>query len=82
MVRATPQPQERHVDAPQTTPVFTGLVTIGEIFGRSRWTIRRWVAHENFPAAKLPNGEFATTLPLISEWLLERARKNGEKRDA
>ena len=70
------------MDAPQTATVFTGLATIGGVFGRSRWTIRRWVAHEGFPAAKLPNGEFATTLPLISEWLLERARKSGENHGA
>ena len=69
------------MDAPQTTSVFTGLATIGAVFGRSRWTIRRWVAHEGFPAAKLPNGEYATTPTLIDRWLLERARKSSENHD-
>lgn len=55
--------------------VFTGLDNIGQPFNRSGRTIKRWILHERFPAARLPNNEWVTTLPLISEWVLARARK-------
>ena len=30
--------------------VIVGLESIGEVFGRTRWTIRRWIEREGFPA--------------------------------
>ena len=30
-----------------------GLDAIGELFGRSRYTIRRWIEHQDFPASCL-----------------------------
>lgn len=68
------------MNATHQDPVYTGLATIGSLFGRSRWTIARWIARENFPAGQLPDGTHATTLPLISAWLLERTQKPGEPR--
>ena len=53
--------------------VIVGLVAIGKLFGRTRWTIRRWIATEDFPAAQLPDGTWTTTLSLIDRWLLDRA---------
>jgi hypothetical protein len=63
------------------TGIIEGLDGIGAFFNRSRWTIRRWIASEGFPAARLPNDEWVTTLPLISQWVLERARKTEELRN-
>ena len=34
--------------------------------------IRRWIYQENFPAACLPNGQWATSHTLIDRWLLAR----------
>jgi hypothetical protein len=66
------------MDALQTGPVFVGLDNIGRAFQRSRWTIRRWIANEGFPAARLPNDEWVTTQTLIDQWVQERARKRGK----
>jgi hypothetical protein len=64
------------MDSNLTGPVLVGLNAMGAAFRRSRWTIRRWIDTEDFPAARLPNGEWTTTLPLIDEWVLARARKS------
>ncbi len=45
------------MEATQYGPVLVGLTAIGALFQRSRWTARRWIADEDFPAARLPNGE-------------------------
>ncbi len=63
------------MDATQHGPVLVGLTSIGAPFQRSRWTVRRWIDNEDFPAARLPNGEWATTLSLIDGWVLARAGK-------
>ncbi len=76
MVRAPLMQPRCAMNATQNNTVFTGLVTIGALFGRSRWTVKRWIKTEGFPAGQLPDGTHATTLPLISEWVLERARKS------
>jgi len=55
--------------------VVTGLDEIGTVFGRSRWTIRRWIAWEGFPAAKLPDGTWVVTLAAIDRWLTDRAHR-------
>jgi len=54
-------------------PVVVGLDSIGRLFGRTRWTIARWIREEDFPAAWLPNGQWCTTTTLIDRWLLDRA---------
>ncbi len=54
-------------------PILVGLDAIGAAFQRSRWTIRRWIDEEDFPAAWLPNGQWCTTTTLIDQWLLDRA---------
>jgi len=59
--------------------VCRGLEAIGAAFGRSRWTMARWVKEENFPAGKLPNGEHITTPTLVDQWILQRAQKSGEE---
>ena len=59
---------------PSSKPLIVGLVAIGEIFGRHRETIARWVRVEDFPAAKLPNGTYCTSPSLIDEWLRARCR--------
>ena len=43
-------------------PVIVGLEAIGAQFGRTRRTIRRWIAPEGFPASRLPDGAGTTTL--------------------
>ncbi len=55
-----------------SSPVV-GLDAIGQLFGRTRWTIRRWIDEEDFPAAWLPNGQWCTSTTLIDQWLLDRA---------
>ena len=62
-----------------TSPVVVGLTNIGRLFGRSRWTIKRWVDGEGFPAAMLPDRSYVTTLSLINEWILERAEEQEDE---
>ncbi len=63
---------------PSTHPTpsgpVVGLDAIGRLFCRSRWTVKRWIDEEGFPAAWLPNGEWCTTTTLIDQWLLNRAK--------
>ena len=63
-----------HMNAnpPQSDPLIFGLANIGEVFGKSRWTIRRWIEHQGFPAAKLPDGHWVTDRELIRRWILVR----------
>ncbi len=58
-------------------PIVVGLDAIGELFGRSRWTIRRWI-DEGFPAAFIGN-TWITTYTLIDRWILERAAEQEEE---
>ncbi len=60
-------------------PVFVGLDAIGELFGRSRDTIRRWIYHQGFPASQLPDGSWTTSLTLIDGWLMERAEEEEDE---
>jgi hypothetical protein len=55
-----------------TPPVIVGLEAIGAVFGRTRWTIRRWIEREGFPATQLPDGTWTTTQSLIEQWLRDR----------
>jgi hypothetical protein len=48
------------------------LAEIGKLFGKSRWTIRRWIDREGFPACKLPDGHWVTDRELIRRWILAR----------
>jgi len=52
--------------------VIVGLDAIGTVFGRTRWTIRRWIDQESFPASQLPDGTWTTTQSLIEQWLRDR----------
>ena len=52
--------------------MIIGLQQIGEIFGVSRWSVARWIRHHGFPAARLPDGRWFTTMNLIEAWILER----------
>ena len=54
------------------TPVIVGLEDIGAQFGRTRWTIRRWIEREGFPASRLPDGAWVTSLALIDRWIMDR----------
>ena len=59
-----------------TTPnVIVGLEAIGAVFGRTRWTIRRWIEREGFPASQLPDGTWTTTQSQIEQWLKARMAK-------
>jgi hypothetical protein len=63
----------QHDNAPSDqTGLLIGLTAIGRLFGRSRWTIRRWIEREAFPACKLPNGSWITDLVLIRAWIMAR----------
>ncbi len=55
--------------------ILVGLDAIGAAFQRSRWTIRRWIEHEGFPAAQHPDCTWVTTHSLIDRWLLSRANE-------
>jgi len=68
------------MEATQYGPVLVGLTAIGALFQRSRWTARRWIADEDFPAARLPNGEWTTTLSLIDGWILARAQETAAEK--
>ncbi len=57
------------------SPVIVGLDAIGAIFSRTRWTIRRWIDHEDFPASRLPDGTWTTSQTLIDAWLQSRMAK-------
>ena len=59
-------------------PVIVGLEAIGALFGRTRWTIRRWIEREGFPASRLPDGAWVTTPTLIDRWVLDRVTKQSE----
>ena len=48
------------------------------LFGRTRWTIRRWIEREGFPASRLPDGAWVTTPTLIDRWVLDRVTKQSE----
>jgi hypothetical protein len=66
-------------------PIIIGLDAMGELFGRTRQTIARWVRTQNFPAARLPTGEWMTTPSLIDAWILARTEADpycGPKPDA
>jgi hypothetical protein len=52
--------------------VIVGLDEIGSLFGRSRWAIARWIRTQGFPAARLPDGQWFTTMGLIEAWTMER----------
>jgi len=54
--------------------VIVGLESIGEVFGRTRWTIRRWIDQESFPASRLPDGTWTTTQSLVEQWIQGRGR--------
>ena len=49
---------------PPASPVIVGLEAIGEVFGRTRWIIRRWIEREGFPASRLPDGTWTTSQTL------------------
>ena len=68
------------MNAPTPTPggPVVGLDAIGQLFGRTRWTIRRWISEHGFPAAQLPDGTWVTTNSLIDRWLLSRAEDEPE----
>jgi len=55
--------------------VLVGLDNIGAAFGRSRWTIRRWIAEEGFPACQLPDKSWAVSQGAIDRWLANRAKR-------
>ncbi len=66
------------MNAQAPASVIVGLDAIGALFGRTRWTIRRWIEREGFPASRLPDGAWVTTLTLINQWVLNRVTKQGE----
>ena len=70
------------MNAPAQTPAsgpVVSLATIGNLFGRSRHTIRRWIEKEGFPAARLPDGTWASSYGLIDKWLLDRAEAQRDR---
>ena len=51
---------------------IVGLEQIAALFGKSRWSVARWIRNAGFPAARLPDGTWFTTRSLIDAWVLER----------
>ena len=64
------------------TGVIVGLDEIGNLFGRSRWAIARWIRTQGFPAARLPDGKWFTTIGLIEAWTMERHARDPLVRQA
>ena len=60
--------------------LIIGLENIGVAVGRSRWTVRRWIYHESFPACRLPDGVYATSSTLIDGWVSARAAADMERK--
>ena len=56
--------------------VVVGLDQIGRLFGRSRWAVARWIRSHGFPAARLPDGKWFTTMGMIEGWALERRARD------
>ena len=56
--------------------IIVGLADIGKAFGRSRWAVARWIRREGFPAARLPDGRWFTTMGLIEGWIMERRARD------
>jgi predicted DNA-binding transcriptional regulator AlpA len=56
--------------------LIVGLNAIGRAVGRSRSTLWRWILWRDFPAARLPDGRYATTSTWIDAWLQERRAKD------
>jgi hypothetical protein len=71
-------PQSTHMHSPD---IIIGLVPIGRLFGRSRWTVRRWINTEGFPAAKLPDGQWVTDRELIRRWILARSKPSIQRQE-
>ena len=59
-----------------STEIVVGLDAIGNLFGRSRWAVARWIRNAGFPAARLPDGTWFTTPSLIDAWVLERRARD------
>ena len=57
-----------------TVPLIFGLEAMGTEFHRCRQTIARWIRVEDFPAARMPNGDYITSHTLIDNWLLSRCQ--------
>jgi hypothetical protein len=66
----------------QSEPLLFGLSAMGDVFGKSRWTIRRWIDREGFPACKLPDGHWVTDRELIRRWILARQTIAAEAAEA
>ncbi len=69
--------------------ILMGLQEIADFFGVTRWTIKNWIKDKSFPAAPMPNGQWAISVSLIDKWLLSRhiagaveANRAKELRDA
>lgn len=50
------------------------LKAIGEYFGRKPNTVYYWIRDHEFPAGKLPGGQWTTTESAIEKWLVSRGR--------
>ena len=55
---------------------IVGLEQIAALFGKSRWSVARWIRNAGFPAARLPDGTWFTTPSLIDAWVLERRARD------
>ena len=62
--------------AHRETGIIVGLDEIGGRFGRSRWAVARWIRTQGFPAARLPDGRWFTTMGLIEGWIMERRARD------
>ena len=61
---------------PQANGMLVGLEAIARMFGKSRWSIACWIRNDGFPAARLPDGKWFTTMGLIEAWVLERRKSD------
>jgi hypothetical protein len=55
--------------------LIVGIDNILKALGiKSNKTFYRWVLKHEFPASKLPNGQWSTTQGLIDVWIIARKR--------
>lgn len=51
--------------------LFIGLDEIAKLFGKSRWTIARWIKQHGLKARRLPDGQWITSTSFIDDWIAQ-----------
>jgi len=62
--------------------VYETLKDIADVLDRHPNTIRKWIYHHGFPAARCPGGKYITTDQLINQWILARAEVSSAEKES